>query len=156
MNYLDKTDIEILLLLQSNSELTTKEIADKINLSITPTFERIKKLKKDGYIEKYVAILNKNKLGFKLVVFCNITLKEHSKLIGEQVVNDLNRLEEITEIYNISGAHDFMLKIIVKDMQEYQNFILNKIGSIPNIGSSQSIFVMAEIKNELLIPLINY
>lgn len=155
MNNLDKTDIEILLLLQSNSELTTKEVAEKINLSVTPTFERIKKLKNEGFIKKYVAVLNKNKLGFNLVAFCNISLKEHSKLIGEQVVKDLGTLIEVTEIYNISGQFDFLLKIVVKDMPEYQNFILNKLGSIPNIGSSHSIFVMAEIKNDFSIPLKN-
>lgn len=149
----DKTDLEILKLLQMNAHLTTKEIADNINLSVTPTFERVKKLEKEDYITKYVALLNKQKLGYNLIAFCNISLKEHSKTIGEQVVADLLLLKEVTEIYNISGEFDFKLKVIVKDMHQYQDFILNKLGAIANIGSSHSIFVMAEIKDSTELPI---
>ena len=146
MEGLDQTDLAILKILQKDASLTTKQIAEQINLSSTPVFERVKRLEKDGYLEKYIALVNKQKLGFNLIAFCNISLKEHSKAIGEQVVNDLYLLKEVSEIYNISGEFDFMLKVVVKDMPQYQDFILNKLGSIPNIGSTHSIFVMGEIK----------
>ena len=150
---LDKKDISILKILQHRSNLTTKELAAKVNLSATPVFERVKKLEKEGYIKKYVAILDAEKLEKSLTVFCNITLKEHTREIGNQFVKDILTLDEVTECYNISGDYDFLLKVLVKDMKHYQNFVLNHLGSVQNIGSAHSTFVMGEIKNTYSIPI---
>jgi Lrp/AsnC family leucine-responsive transcriptional regulator len=150
---LDAIDIRILKILQNKSDLTTKQLALKVNLSATPVFERVKKLEKQGYIKKYVAILNAEKLDKSLIVFCNITLKEHTREIGNQFVKDILTLEEVTECYNISGDYDFLLKVLVKDMKHYQNFVLNHLGSVQNIGSAHSTFVMGEIKNTYSIPI---
>jgi Lrp/AsnC family leucine-responsive transcriptional regulator len=150
---LDNKDISILKILQHRSHLTTKELAAKVNLSSTPVFERVKKLEKEGYIKKYVAILDAEKLEKSLTVFCNITLKEHTREIGNQFVKDILTLEEVTECYNISGDYDFLLKVLVKDMKQYQDFVLNHLGSVQNIGSAHSTFVMGEIKNTYSIPL---
>jgi len=133
--------------------LTTKELAAKVNLSTTPVFERVKKLEKEGYIKKYVAILDAEKLEKGLIVFCNITIKEHTREIGNQFVKDILSLEEVTECYNISGDYDFLLKVLVRDMKEYQNFVLNHLGGVKNIGSAHSTFVMGEIKNSYSIPI---
>lgn len=150
---LDKTDLRILNMLQNNSNLTTKELAAKVNLSTTPVFERVKKLEKEGYIKKYKAILDPEKLDRGLMVFCNIRLKEHTRKIGNQFVKDILSLDEVTECYNISGDYDFLLKVLVKDMKDYQNFVLNHLGELQNIGSAHSTFVMGEIKNSYLVPL---
>ena len=150
---LDRIDIRILKILQNNSNLTTKEIAAKVNLSATPVFERVKKLDKEGYIKKYVAVLDAEKLDKSLTVFCNITLKEHTREIGNKFVKDIMTLDEVTECYNISGDYDFLLKVLVKDMKHYQNFVLNHLGSVQNIGSAHSTFVMGEIKNTYAIPI---
>jgi len=150
---LDETDLRILKIVQNKSNLTTKELASKVNLSATPVFERVKKLEKEGYIKKYVAILDPEKLEKSLIVFCNITLKEHTREIGNQFVKDILTLDEVTECYNISGDYDFLLKVLVKDMKHYQNFVLNHLGSVQNIGSAHSTFVMGEIKNTYAIPL---
>lgn len=150
---LDETDIRILKLLQAKSNLTTKELAAKVNLSTTPVFERVKKLEKGGYIKKYVAVLDAEKLNKGLIVFCNIRLKEHTRDIGNQFVKDILTLEAVTECYNISGDYDFLLKILVSDMKAYQDFVLNHLGSLQNIGSAQSTFVMGEIKNTYGIPI---
>ncbi len=151
---LDTIDLRILNLLQLNAKLTNKDIAQKVNLSPTPVFERIKKLEKLGFIEKYVAILNADLLEKSLTVFCNITLKEHTKEIGNQFVKDIKSLTEVTECYNISGDYDFLLKIQVADMKAYQNFVLNRLGEIQNIGSAHSTFVMGTIKQSYLLPII--
>ncbi|WP_194766460.1 Lrp/AsnC family transcriptional regulator [Tamlana sp. I1] len=150
---LDEIDLRILKLLQAKSNLTTKELAAKVNLSTTPVFERVKKLEKGGYIKNYIAVLDAEKLDKGLMVFCNITLKEHTREIGNQFVKDILTLEEVVECYNISGDYDFLLKILVKDMKAYQNFVLNHLGSIKNIGSAQSTFVMGEIKNSHAVPI---
>ncbi|SHJ66164.1 Lrp/AsnC family transcriptional regulator, leucine-responsive regulatory protein [Arenibacter nanhaiticus] len=153
MTDLDKIDIQILNLLQHNSNLTTKELSNKVNLSTTPVFERVKRLEKNGYIKKYVAILDAEKLDKGLTVFCNITLKQHTKEIGNKFVRDIAAIKEVTECYNISGDYDFLLKVMVKDMKHYQDFVLNSLGSVKNIGSAHSTFVMGDIKNTYAVPI---
>lgn len=150
---LDDIDLRLLRMLQINSNLTTKELAAKVNLSTTPVFERVKKLEKAGYIKNYIAVLDAEKLNKGLMVFCNVTLKAHTRAIGNQFVKDIVSLEEVVECYNISGDYDFLLKIMVKDMKAYQNFVLNHLGGVKNIGSAQSTFVMGEIKNSYAIPI---
>lgn len=153
MSDLDNIDIQILKLLQNNSNLTTKDLANKVNLSTTPVFERIKRLEKNGYIKKYVAVLDAEKLDKGLTVFCNITLKQHTREIGNKFVKDIVAIKEVTECYNVSGDYDFLLKVMVKDMKHYQDFVLNNLGSIKNIGSAHSTFVMGDIKNTYSVPI---
>ncbi|MBB3697506.1 Lrp/AsnC ligand binding domain-containing protein [Flammeovirga yaeyamensis] len=150
---MDQTDKKILKLLQEDGSITTKEIARRIHLSNTPVYERIKKMEREGVIKKYVAVLNREKLDRDLIVFCNVTLKEHSKIIGHKFVEDITALEEVVECYNISGDYDFLLKVMVKDMKAYQDFVLNRLGEIENIGSAHSTFVMGEIKQSYKIPI---
>lgn len=153
MGDLDNIDIQILKLLQNNSNLTTKDLANKVNLSTTPVFERVKRLEKNGYIKKYVAVLDAEKLDKGLTVFCNITLKQHTREIGNKFVKDIVAIKEVTECYNVSGDYDFLLKVMVKDMKHYQDFVLNHLGSIKNIGSAHSTFVMGVIKNTYSVPI---
>lgn len=153
MEKLDQTDLKLLKLLQEDSSLTTKELAQRVNLSPTPVFERVKQLEREGFIKKYVAILDPEKLSKGFIVFCNIRLKQHSKENGHQFMEAIMGIDEITECYNISGDYDFMLKIYVPNMKYYQDFVLNKLGTVDSIGSLQSIFVMGEIKQTHNIPL---
>ncbi|MGY5355336.1 Lrp/AsnC family transcriptional regulator [Wenyingzhuangia sp. IMCC45467] len=149
----DQIDLILLKQLQKNARITIKELANITNLSNTPVHERIKKLEKNGYITKHVALLNRNLLGKKLIVFCSIKLKEHTMDIGHQFVKDITSLKQVTECYNISGDYDFLLKVMINDMDDYQNFVLNHLGRVKNIGSTQSTFVMGEIKNCTEIPI---
>lgn len=153
MEKLDKTDLALLRELQQDSMQTTKELAAKLNLTPTPIHERVKRLEREGYIKKYVALLDPEKMQRGLVVFCSVTLKQHQRDIGAKFVKDIISLEEVTECYNVSGDYDFMLKVMVKDMPSYQNFIMNKLASIENIGSTHSMFVMGEIKHETALPI---
>lgn len=146
-NEVDEIDKKILRILQHNSNITTKILASKVNLSPSPVFERVRKLEKLGYIKKYIAILDADLLDKGLIVFCSVTLKEHTKHIGNKFVKDIQQLQEVTECYNISGDYDFLLKIRVSDMKDYQDFVLNRLGIIENIGSAHSTFVIGEIKN---------
>jgi len=153
MENIDAIDLAILNHLQNNSNINIKELAGKINLTPTPVYERIKRLERDGYIMKYVALLDKQKLKKGMTVFCNVRLKEHAKNVGANFVKDIVALTEIVECYNIAGDYDFMLKILVADMASYQDFVMHKLSTIENIGNTNSIFVMGEIKHSTALPL---
>ncbi|GAB3341488.1 Lrp/AsnC family transcriptional regulator [Larkinella ripae] len=147
MEKLDQIDLRLLKLLGADSRVTIKELAERVNLSHTPVFERVKRLESNGYIKKYIALIDAEKLNFGLIVFCNIKLKQHDKSIGYEFVTDILRLEEVVECYNISGDFDFLLKVYARDMKHYQDFVFNKLGSVTSIGSTHSTFVMSENKN---------
>jgi Lrp/AsnC family leucine-responsive transcriptional regulator len=147
MKELDETDLLLLKVLANNSKHSNKELAALVNLSPSPVFERIKRLESNGYIKKYIAILDAEKFNKGFLVFCNIKLKQHDKKIGHQFVEDILNIDEVVECYNISGDYDFILKVYAKDMKHYQDFVFNKLGSVESIGSTHSTFVMAEIKN---------
>jgi len=147
MNELDETDLLLLKILGHNSSYTTKELAAQVNLSPSPVFERVKRLENNGYIKKYIAILDAEKFNQGFIVFCNIKLKQHDRKIGHHFVADILKIDEVTECYNVSGDYDFILKVYARDMKHYQDFVFNKLGSVESIGSTHSTFVMAEIKN---------
>ena len=147
MENLDPIDLEILKQLQEDSNVNIKDLASKLFLTATPVYERIKRLEREGYIKKYVALLDTEKMNRGMIVFCNVRLKEHAKNVGANFVKDIVALPEIIECYNIAGDYDFMLKILVADMASYQDFVMNKLSTIENIGNTQSIFVMGEIKH---------
>jgi Lrp/AsnC family leucine-responsive transcriptional regulator len=145
---LDDTDRDILRHLQQDAKLTTKELAGRLNLSATPVYERIRRLENEGVIKKYVALVDREKIGKDLMVLCNIRLKEHAREAGAKFVKAIVSFSEVVECLNISGDYDFLIKVVVSDMREYQSFIMNKLAGLENIGSTQSIFVMGEIKSE--------
>ncbi len=153
MSHLDNTDLRILQLLQEDALMTNKEIAAKLNLTTTPVHERIKRLENEGIIEKYTAILNKSKLGKSLVVLVDVTLKEHAAEFLAQFERDVLLLPEVVECYCVSGGSDFLLKVLVKDMDEYRHFILHKLATLSNIGNAQSRFVVNEIKSQTPVPI---
>lgn len=151
---LDATDRRILQLLQSDGKMKIKEIAAELGMTNTPIFERIKRLEKEGYIQHYTAVLDKEKLGFALTAFCSVTLEQHHKAYLDQFEMDVVQLPEVNACYHIAGMFDYLLKIHVKDMQHYQQFITDKLASLANIGRVQSSFVMTEIKVDQSLPLL--
>jgi len=153
MDTLDKIDLQILKTLQRNAKLTTKELADAVHLTPTPVFERQKRLEKKGYIKKYVAVLDPEKLDQGLLVFCKVKLKQINHEMADAFTRRIQRIPEVTECYNTSGAYDYLLKVRAKDMKQYQEFVLNKLGDIDNIGSIESTFVMSEVKQQYGISL---
>ena len=143
---LDETDLQILKTLQKNAKLTTKELAEVVHLTPTPVFERQKRLERLGYIRKYVAVLDPDKLDQGLLVFCKVKLKQINHEIANAFVRKIQRIPEVTECYNTSGAYDYLLKVRAKDMKQYQAFVLNKLGDIESVGAIESTFVMSELK----------
>ena len=100
----------------------------------------------DGIISKYCAVLNYEKLGKKIIVLINITIKEHTQVKRNEFVERLNTLNLISEIYHTSGAYDFMLKIRISSIEEYKNFLVNELSTLPNINDIESQIVLEEIK----------
>ncbi len=147
MDNIDEKDLQLLKLLQENAKLTVKELAQEISLSLSPAYERIKRLEQEGYIRKYAAILDAEKLNRGFMVLCQIKLKIHDKSVGHDFVKEILKIDEVVECFNISGDYDFFLKVQAKDMKHYQDFVFNKLGSVDAIGSAHSTFVMAEVKN---------
>ena len=153
METLDRTDILILRELQKDAKLTTKELAAKVNLSPSPVFERQKRLEREGYIKKYIAVVDPIKAGNGLMVLCNVRLKHHSKEFSKQFVSVIADIEEVVECFNTSGDYDYQLKIYARSMQDYHNIVLGTLGDLECIGSLHSIFVIGEVKNTLSVPL---
>ena len=152
MNGLDATDIAILKILQENAALTNKQIASRVYLSPTPVFERIKRLREQGYIKNFVAVLDAEKLNCSFVAFCYIKMKQHTFDNAQRLLDAVQSMEEVGECYNISGDYDFLLKVYVSSMKEYQQFVLRILGELDCIGGLNSSFVMGEVKNTHAVP----
>mgnify|MGYP002622688892 CR=1 FL=1 len=146
---LDSIDIKILRTLQKDSSLTTKELSQRVKLSSTPVFERVKRLERDGIIKRYVAVLDMDKINFGFVVYCNVKLQRINNSIANEFTSAVAKIPQVTECYNISGEFDYLLKIHASDMKDYQHFVLNVLGRIESIGNLQSIFVLDTIKQDI-------
>ena len=150
---LDETDLQILKILQKNAKLTTKELADAVHLTPTPVFERQKRLERQGYIKRYSAVLDPDKLGQSLLVFCKVKLKQMNHEIADAFTYRIQAIPEVIECYNTSGAYDYLLKVRARDMKQYQQFVLIKLGDIEILGSLESTCVMSEVKQTYVINL---
>ena len=150
---LDQTDINILRTLQADARIPYKELGAQVNLSSTPVFERVKRLEREGYIKRYVCVLDAEKLNKGFVVFCSVKLSPLNKKVAQEFCDTICQIPEVTECYNISGQYDYLLKVHAPDMKYYQEFILNVLGELPMLGSLTSTFVMEEVKNQLGVSL---
>lgn len=143
---LDEKDLSILRLLQENARVTVKEIAETVHLSTTPVHERIKRMEESGVIKQYATLVDHTKIRKSLMAICYVSLKEHNKKAGAKFIEAIQGMNEVIECYNISGEFDFMLKVVVENMDAYYDFHVNKLSPVENMGHLQSIFVMGIIK----------
>lgn len=148
---LDRIDKQLLNFLQEDAKQTNKELSLKLNLSVTAVYERIKKLERQGYIEQYVAKVNKEKVGLGFIVFCHIKLEKHAKSAITEFEKEVAKLDEVLECFHVSGAYDYLLKVIVKDMDQFRAFMVNKLTTLKSIGSTQSSFTINKVKNTTAI-----
>jgi Lrp/AsnC family leucine-responsive transcriptional regulator len=149
MEALDEIDKALLRRLQQNAKATTKELAIELNLTISPIYERIKKLEKLGYIKEYVAVLDKNLLDRKIMTICLVSMRSHNEAFIDDFENEIKKLDEVQECYHMAGQVDFLLKINVTSLDEYHDFVRYKLSKIDNIGVLNSTFVLKEIKRTL-------
>jgi len=144
---IDAVDKKILSLLQRNSKINIKEIALKTGLTQTPIYERIKRLEKSGIIKNYIAVLDKEKIGYTVEVFCQVTLLVHSKELITRFENAVNKMDEVFECFHVAGNYDYLLKVVVNDMKKYQLFLKNKLSVLESVANVQSTFVMTSTKD---------
>jgi len=150
---LDALDIRILQLLQHDSRITTKEMSDKLGKSVTAIHERIKRMEESGVVQRYVALLNRDLIGKNLIAFTTVQLKEHSQAALRGFEKESVKFLEVMECYQLTGQFDFLLKLAIRDMHEYNDFLMNKLSTLPNIGVVQTFFVLSEGKAETAYPL---
>ncbi len=148
---LDSIDKKLLFLLQNDCKKTTKELSLKLNLSVTAVYERIKKLEREGVIDKYVVLVNRIKVEKGFVVFCHLKLIQHTKEFLTKFEAEVVKLKEVLECHHVSGDYDYILKILVKDMEAYREFLVTKLTTLEHIGSTHSTFMISEVKNTTVI-----
>lgn len=153
MHVLDQTDKKLLALLQTDSKQTNKELSNKLGLSVTAIYERVKKLEKEGVIEKYVALIDKKSVAKNFLAYCHVRLTQHSKENVIKFEREVLKLKEVLECYHVSGDYDYILKIAVSDMEAYRDFMVTKLTAINNIGNTHSIFVIGEVKHTTAISI---
>ena len=153
MHQLDSVDKKLLEELQKDCKQSIKQLANKVNLSITPTHERVKKMEANGIIDKYVALVNLETIDKSLIVYCQVTLVKHQESAFKEFEDYMSKIDEIVEVSYIAGVYDFLLKVVLKDMNEYQDFVLKKLSQLEVISNIQSSFVMKQVKNTTKIKL---
>lgn len=153
LNLLDPTDIRILQLLQDNARLTNKQIGEKLHKTASPINDRIRKLQEQGYIKKYVAVLDRKKIGRGLMAFTHVQLRDHSRESLSHFESEIIKFPEVLECYHMSGQYDFILRVAVKDLDAYHEFLMSHIFETIPMGSVLSTFVMKEAKAETAFPI---
>jgi Lrp/AsnC family leucine-responsive transcriptional regulator len=142
---IDETDLKILRILQKDAKKTTKEIAEMLNLTSSPVYERIKRLEKQKLIKKYVALIDKKKLNIPITAICMVSLRHHNEGFIDKFEKQIKELKEVQECYHMAGKVDFFLKIHMESLDNYHEFIRSKLSRIENIGVLESYFVLKEI-----------
>ncbi|MCL6273190.1 Lrp/AsnC family transcriptional regulator [Muricauda sp. 2012CJ35-5] len=150
---LDHLDKQLVTLLQEDCKKTTKQYADSLGLSKTAVYERIRRLERLGVITNYVALVNKEKVKRDFTVLCHIRLAQHIKENVLRFEREILKLEEVSECFHVSGDYDYILKVHVENMTKFREFMVTKLTAISNIGSTQSSFVISEVKSSTAISI---
>lgn len=150
---MDIIDRKILMQLQINAKQNTKEIANRVGLSITPTYERIKKLEQQKVIKSYVALLDNEKIGKQVIAYCQITLLKHQKELADNLKKKILALDEIMECHQVSGNYDFLLKVVVDDIKEFHEFINEKLSNVDGISTIHSSIVLDSVRDNTAFKL---
>lgn len=149
---LDEVDKKILNILQENGRITNTELASRVGISPPPVLERVKKLEKKGFIKKYVALLDADSIGKGTMALVSVSLDRHLIKSIDQFTRAIEKLPEVMECYHITGEEDYLLKVAIKDIHEYENFVLKKLTKIPAIDKIKTSFVLSTVKHETKFP----
>ncbi|WP_282167595.1 Lrp/AsnC family transcriptional regulator [Shewanella japonica] len=151
---LDHTDFAILSLLQTHGRLSNQDLAAKVNLSPSPCSRRVKSLEEAGYINGYATLLNPEQFNLKLTVYIQVRLAKHASDVLNAFELFISEYDEVQECCLITGSEaDYQLKVLVKDMEDYKEFLLNKLTTNPHIVGIQSSFVLKKVKSTTAIPM---
>ena len=150
---LDNTDRKILEILQANSNITNAQLAKEIGLSPAPTLERVNKLETSGVIKSYHAVVDAGSVGLGVSTFVMVTLKGHNKENIEKFIKAIKNIDEVIECHHITGAGDFILKIVAADISAYQQLMLEQVSNIEVVDSLQSLVILSTFKDSKSLPI---
>ena len=150
---LDKTDMQILRILQQNGRITNLQLSNDIRLSPAPTLERVRKLENAGYIKSYHALVDEELLGLGIKTFIQIQLDFHKNNTIQIFLDEIQDINEVTECHHVTGQCDFLLKVYVQDIKAYERLIMDKISKISVVKTFQSMMIMSTSKKEPIVPL---
>lgn len=150
---LDEKDLLLLDLLQQDANISNKEISDRVNLSMTPVYERIKKLIATSVLKQKVFLLDRRKLDLNLMVLVSISMEKHSNESALLFMEEIQKFPEVVECFHVTGAFDYQIKVMVRDVDHYHEFNFNKLATIKGIRHMESYFVMKEIVNTTRLPI---
>lgn len=149
---LDTIDQQIIQLLQSNGKVTIKEIANKLNLTTSPVFERIKRLEEEKVIKGYTALVDPKKVDKRQIVFCNVSMPDYTEKNINEFESKVDLMPEVLECYHFAGVVDYQMKVLVRDIDEYNEF-LHKISLLPMVRVHSSVVVLRQIKHTTIVPI---
>ena len=150
---LDRVDKSLLRALQLDGRLSNVQLARKISLSPPATHSRLKRLEKDGYVRQYAAIVDREKAGYDLLCFIHISLQMHKVEQVEKFREATRRMPEVLECHHITGEHDYLLKVVLKNRKDLERFVVDKITPIPGVARIQTSLVLTEVKAKMALPL---
>lgn len=150
---LDATDLRILRVLQDNAKITNIELAQKINLSPSPTLARVKNLEQNKVISRYVGLVDPAALGLKMNVFIRVSLDRQESAVLDRFEREVSRFGEVMEVYLMTGDEDYLLRIVVPDIQALEHFILHHLTKIPGIKQIRSSFALKQVKYKTALPI---
>lgn len=144
---LDEIDKAILHELQQHSRISNVELANRVQLSPPAVHSRIKRLEQLGYIDQYTAIINREKVGYDMVCFINVSLQEHQLELMQSFGAAVQEIPEVLECYSVTGDYDYLLKVLVQNRHQLELFIMEKLASIAGIARINTNLVLSEVKN---------
>jgi Lrp/AsnC family leucine-responsive transcriptional regulator len=151
-HFLDHIDRKIINLLQDNGRMTNAQLAKEIGLSPPPMLERVRKLEKNGIIRKYVALVDPKKLDLGTIAFVSVSLSLHQKRAIQHFVSEIQKIPEILECYHITGEEDYLLKVVIKDIEHYERFLVEKLTPLSGISKIKTSFILNTLKQNTKIP----
>lgn len=152
---LDRIDLQILHELQQNGRLSNQELADRVSLSPSPCLRRVRRLESEGYISDYVAVLNPEKIGLKLLAYVTIRLNKVFRASDSpvsQFAQDVQTWPEVVECYAMSGDMDYLLRVQVEDLPQFSKFAMDKLMRHPAVVDMRSSFALQKIKQTTALP----
>ena len=150
---IDKVDLEIIRLLQQDAELSAAAIGEKIGLSQSPCWRRIQRLREDGLIRGQAMRFDRKKLGFDVLVFAQVKLTAHGRSKVPEFAETIREFPEVQECHLVLGSIDFLLRIVARDIEEYERFFFEKLSHLAEIQEVHSNIVLSEIKYTTELPI---
>ncbi len=147
-------DRAILEILQQDGRITNVELAQRVGLTPGPTLARVNKLESAGFIQQYVAIVDRPKIGLAVTVFVSVVLRSHNKAANDEFLASVCKMREVLEVHHIAGDEDFLLKIVAESPADYEKFVLERLTSVADLQRVKTIFVLSSPKNTTAVPVV--